>query len=87
MHWRIENSFSSIEWICNDNDMTYIGDANCLIDATVNGKQFSFSRSNIDIATWFLMLALEMTIEEAGLDDASKVMLLSTLIWFLMFLD
>ena len=67
--------------------MTYIGDANCLIDATANGKQFSFSRSDIDIATWFLMLALEMTIEEAGLDDASKVMLLSTLIWFLMFLD
>ena len=67
--------------------MTYIRDANCLIDATVNGKQFSFSRSDIDIATWFLMLALEMTIEEAGLDNASKVMLLSTLIWFLMFLD
>ena len=43
-----KNSFSSVKWICNDNNMTYIGDTNCLIDVIANSKQFSFGRSDID---------------------------------------
>ena len=35
---------------------------------------------DIDIATWFLILVSEMTIEEAKLDDALRVILLSALI-------
>ena len=40
---------------------------------------------DIEVATWFLMLASEMTMEEKGLDNVLKVMLLRFLMWFLMF--
>ena len=40
---------------------------------------------DIEVATWFLMLMSEMTIEEERLDDALKMMLLRFLMWFLMF--
>ena len=40
---------------------------------------------DIEVAIWFLMLALETIIEEEVFDDALNVMLLRFFIWFLMF--
>ena len=40
---------------------------------------------NIEVATWFLMLASETTIEEEGFDDTLNVMLSRFFMWFLMF--
>ena len=48
MQWRIENSFGSIEEICNNNYMIDVSDTNCLVNTTLNGKQFGFSSYNID---------------------------------------
>ena len=40
---------------------------------------------DIDMATWFLMLALDITMEDKGLDDALNMMSLRFLMWFLVF--
>jgi len=40
---------------------------------------------DIDMATWFLILVLNTTIEDEGFDDALNVMSLRFLMWFLTF--
>ena len=36
--WRIEYPFGGVKGVCDDNYVIDVGDANCLVNTTSNGK-------------------------------------------------
>jgi len=47
MKKQVKNSFHSINWVCDNNNFGNPWDIDSLVDATSNGKEFSFSRDDV----------------------------------------